>query len=243
MGKLNEIFVAIKETDYIEAQIGGLCEKYNNRCGADYVQQRALFRSYCYDTIKLFEDCFETSMLGIQRCITKVEVYRRIDDLDIRRATFDIVDLLCELKDMVRTMVPIKDLPSCKKLTELSAEDIVSKAKDLVKNDFVKAAVGAYLLGSKVNDVVKIEDVKGYYSERLAQLNSEIQTKGKGISPMEQFLLDKFNAEIGYCNIALLKAGIGAAEELKGLVEIGKKHIEKFEKEYRSSERGKEMYL
>ena len=235
MGKLNEIFVAIKETDYIEAQIGGLCEKYNNRFGADYVQQRALFRSYCYDTIKLFEDCFETSMLGIQRCITKVEVYRRIDDLDIRRATFDIVDLLCELKDMVRTMVSIKDLPSCKKLTELSAEDIVSKAKDLVKNDFVKAAVGAYLLGSKVNDVVKIEDVKGYYSERLAQLNSEIQTKGKGISPMEQFLLDKFNAEIGYCNIALFNAGIGAAEELKGLVEIGKKHIEKYEKEYRST--------
>ena len=243
MGKLNEIFVAIKETDYIEAQIGGLCEKYNNRCGADYVQQRALFRSYCYDTIKLFEDCFETSMLGIQRCVSKVKGYQTIDDLDIRRAVFDIVDMLCELKDIVRTMVPIKDLPSCKKLTELSAEDIVSKAKDLVKNDIVKAVVGVYLLGSKVNDVVKIEDVKGYYSERLAQLNSEIQTKGKGISPMEQFLLDKFNAEIGYCNIALFKAGIGAAEELKGLAEIGKKHIERFEKEYRGNERGKEMYL
>jgi hypothetical protein len=99
------------------------------------------------------------------------------------------------------------------------------------------------LLGSKVGDVVKIEDVKGYYCERLGQLNIEIQTKGKGISPMEQFLLDKFNAEIGYCNIALFKAGMGVAEELKGLVEIGKKHIEKFEKEYRSSERRKEMYL
>ena len=60
---------------------------------------------------------------------------------------------------------------------------------------------------------------------------------------MEQFLLDKFNAEIGYCNIALFKAGIGAVEELKELVEIGKKHIEKFEKEYWSSERVKEMYL
>ena len=52
MGKMNEIFVAVKETDYIEAQIG-------------------------------------------------------TDDLDIRRATFDIVDMLCELKDIVRTMVPI----------------------------------------------------------------------------------------------------------------------------------------
>jgi len=25
---MNEIFVAVNETDYIEAQIGGLCEKY-----------------------------------------------------------------------------------------------------------------------------------------------------------------------------------------------------------------------
>jgi len=243
MGKMNEIFVAIKDTNYIEVQIGELCEKYSNRSGVNFVQQRALFRSYCYDTIKLFEDCFETSMLGIQRCKTKVEVYRRIDDLDIGRAVFDIVDMLCELKDIVRSMVPIKDLPSCKKLTELSAEDIASKAKDLVKNDIVKVVVGVYLLGSKVNDVVKIEDVKGYYNERLAQLNSEILIKGKLISPMEQFLLDKFNAEIGYCNIALFKAGIGAVEEYKGLVEIGKKHIEKFEKEYRGNVRDGEMYL
>ena len=92
-----------------------------------------------------------------------------------------------------------------------------------------------YLLGSKVNGVVTIGDVKGYYSDRLTQLNSEIRTKGKLISPIEQFLLDKFNAEIGYCNIALLKAGIGAVEELKGLVEIGKKHIEKYENDYRST--------
>ena len=74
-------------------------------------------------------------------------------------------------------------------------------------------------------------------------MNSEIQTKCKAISGMEQFLLDKFNAEIGYCNIALFKAGIGSAEELKDLVEIGKKHIEKFEKEYRGNGRTAEMYL
>lgn len=69
----------------------------------------------------------------------------------------------------------------------------------------------------------------------MTQLNSEIRTKGKLISPIEQFLLDKFNAEIGYCNIALFKAGIGVARELKGLVDIGKKHIEKYENEYRSA--------
>ena len=70
---------------------------------------------------------------------------------------------------------------------------------------------------TKVNDVIQIKDIKDYYSERLVQLNREIRTKGKSISPMDKFLLDKFNAEIAYCNIALLKTGIGAIKEYKDL--------------------------
>ena len=143
--------------------------------------------------------------------------------------TLDIVDMLLQLKMVVKTMVSIKDLPSCKKLTELSAEDIISKAKDLIKNDIIKTGIGVLLLGAKINDVVRIEDVKGYYKNRLSQLTQEILTKGGLTTPIEQFLIDKFNAEIGYCNIALFKAGIGISEELKGFVEIGRKHIEKYE--------------
>lgn len=229
MNSLNEIYVAVKDQDYIEAKIDELCQKYNNRYGADFVQQRALFRSYCHDTIEVFDDCFETSMLGMIRCKKRVETYRTRDYLEIDKATLDIVDLLWNLKVIVKSMIPIKDLPSCKKLTELSSEDVVAKAKDLVKNDIVKAGVGIILLESKARDVVKIEDVKSYYNGRLSQLNSEILIKSKSISPMEHFLLDKFNAEIGYCNLALFKAGIGITNELKGLVEIGKKHIEKYE--------------
>ena len=213
-------------------KIDNLSQKYNNRYGADYLQQRALFRSYCHDTIEVFDDCFETSMLGMIRCIKRVETYRTKDYLEIDKAKLDIVDLLWNLKVIVKSMIPIKDLPSCKILTALSAEDIVAKAKDLVKNDIVKADVGIILLGSKVHAVVKIEDVKSYYNDRLNQLNSEILVKSESISPIEQFLLDKFNAEIGYCDLALFKAEIGIANELKDLAEISQKHIEKYEKNH-----------
>ena len=232
MNSLNEIYVAVKDTDYILTKIDNLSQKYNNRYGADYLQQRALFRSYCHDTIEVFDDCFETSMLGMIRCIKRVETYRTKDYLEIDKAKLDIVDLLWNLKVIVKSMIPIKDLPSCKILTALSAEDIVAKAKDLVKNDIVKADVGIILLGSKVHAVVKIEDVKSYYNDRLNQLNSEILVKSESISPIEQFLLDKFNAEIGYCDLALFKAEIGIANELKDLAEISQKHIEKYEKNH-----------
>ena len=86
--------------------------------------------------------------------------------------------------------------------------------------------------------------IRGYYSERLNQLTKEIQQKGGEMSPIEQFLMGKFNAEIGYCNIALLKAGIGVSEELKGLAEIGRKHIDKYEKELlKNKERFQGRYI
>ena len=33
--KMNELFVGVKEIDYIETQIDTLCDKYNNRRGSD----------------------------------------------------------------------------------------------------------------------------------------------------------------------------------------------------------------
>lgn len=228
---MKELFVGVKEIDYMDAQIGKLCNKYNDRHGTDYMQQRALFRSYCHDTLMVFDECFETSMLGMMRCKAKVEAYKVKDSLDIQSATLDIVNMLWDLRAIVRTMVPIKDLPSCKRLIELTPEDIASKAKDLVNNDIIKAGVGTLLLGSKIVDIVTIEDVKGFYTNRLSQLQDELLTKSSSPSPIEQFLLDKFNAEIGYCNTALFKAGIGATKELKELVDMGRKHIDKYENE------------
>ena len=227
----NEIYVAVKEIDYIEKRIDELSSKYNHRNGADDTQQRALFRSYCHDIIRFLDDCFATSMLGMIHCKAKVEAYKVKDGIDIGAATLDIVNMLWDLKMIVKTMVPIKDLPSCKKLTELTPEDIISQGKNLIKSDIIKTGVGTLLLCSKINDVVKIEDVRAYYHEHLTELTKEIQEKGGVISPIEQFLLDKFNAEIGYCNIALFKAGIGIPKELKELVDIGKKHIDKYENE------------
>lgn len=229
---MNEIFVAVKEKEYIIAKLTALSDKYNSRQGASYPQQRALLRNYCHDTIVLFEECFETSLLGLKRCLEKVKGFQAKDDIEIGKATRGIFDMLAELRMIVEAMVPIKDLPSCKKLTEFSPEDIISKSKDLVKNDIVKAGVSALIFGFKIGDIIHIEDIRGFYRDHKTQLEEEITIKGEGVSPVEQFLMDKFNAEIGYCDIALHKAGIGIYEELKTLADIGRKHIEKYQNEW-----------
>lgn len=65
MSNLNEIFVAIKDKEYVLAKIEGLCLKYNSRNGINYEQRNALFRSYCHDTLEVFDECFETTLLDL----------------------------------------------------------------------------------------------------------------------------------------------------------------------------------
>lgn len=226
---MNEIYVGIKEKTVIEAEIDALCDKYKNRQVPDYAQRRALFRTYCHDTIVVFESCFATSLLGMKKCILKVKEYQEQDNVEVDSAACSVFNMLCELKSIVKSMVPIKDLPSCKKLTEMSPEDIISKAKDLVKSDIIKAGASVVLFGVKIGDLVRIQDVRRYYDGRLLQLTEEIKEKGGEVSPIEQFLFDKFNAEIGYCDVALFKTGVGITEELISLAVIGRKHIEKYE--------------
>ncbi|MBQ6065060.1 MAG: hypothetical protein IJK87_15760 [Prevotella sp.] len=229
MNNLKEIYVAKKDKNIVMAKIDTLCRKYHNRIGVNDEQRKALFRSYCHDTIEVFEECFETTMLGMKRYINKVEDFRKRDNINLEAASLIILNMLMDLKGVVIEMIPIKDLPSCKKLTELSHEDAVSKAKDLVKNDIVKAGISTLLLGLKICDVVTIYDVRRYYQNCLEELQNEIQIKANQISPIEQFLFDKFKAELGYCHLAMFKTGIGAAKELNDLVEIAKKDIERYE--------------
>ena len=225
----NGIYVVIKDSTYVLDKIQTLSSKYNRdkNFSGRYEDARKALRCYCHETACLIDECFETSLLGIKRCLARIKGYETLDVVPIQAATYDILGILCDLRSIVINAIPIKDLPSCKKLTELSSEDVISKAKDLVKNDIVKDSARILLLGSGVYHVVKIENVKSYYQNNLEELQKELLEKGGTPSPIEQFLLDKFEAELGYCNMALLKTGMSIAKET---LDLAKSSIERYER-------------
>lgn len=225
------IFV-IKGKENAIAQIEHLCKKYNSKNAANNVQSIAIFKAYCRETIGMLETCFATEMQGVARCKRFVEAFLHTDDINIIQAgTIQIFDMLMQLRDIAQNAILIKDLPSCKKLTELSAEDAAAAATDLIKSDIVKGVAKSLLLGVKIKDAIDISDVRNYYNEQIKELRKELDEEQREISPIEQFLMDKFNAEIGYCDIASIKTGIGAAKEVVGLLDIARKNINKFERQ------------
>lgn len=214
------------------AQIEHLCQKYSSKNAANNVQSIALFKAYCRETISMLETCFATEMQGAARCKRFVEAFLHTDDINITQiGAIQIFDMLMQLWNIAQNAIRIKDMPSCKKLTELSTEDAIAAAADLIKSDIVKGIAKSWILGTKIKDAIEISDIRKYYNDQIEELQKELQEEQREITPIEQFLMDKFNAEIGYCDIASIKTGIGAAKEVVGLLDIAHKNINKFEQQ------------
>ncbi len=180
----------------------------------------------------MLETCFATEMQGAARCKRFVEAFLLINDINITQAaTMQIFDILMRLRNIAQNSIRIKDMPSCKKLTELSTEDATAAATDLIKSDIVKGIAKRLILGTKIKDAIEISDVRKYYNDQIEELQKELREEQREISPIEQFLMDKFNAEIGYCDIASVKTGVGATKELVDWLDIARRNINKFEQQ------------
>ena len=86
----------------------------------------------------------------------KLALYQKNDDPSkVSAISLYAADIASGLYTIILNSVPIKDFPSCKKLSELSAEDALSVINDLGKYNIVKATVGSVLLGKKINDMIR----------------------------------------------------------------------------------------
>lgn len=226
------IFIIKEGANNLIRKIDELFFKYNNRSAVNDKQNLVLYRSYCHDVISMFNASFEAGMWGVERCKKFIEKYRWADDVKIINATLLMINgMLLDLKCMAQNRIPIKDFPSCKKLTELSCEDAISLSKDLVKNGIIKSGIGIMMLGKAVTDGIEIVHIRQFYENMQNELQREIDEEQHILIPVEQFLLEKCNVEIGYCDIAMIKTGLKAGKEIKELTDAAHKNIEKFEKE------------
>ena len=82
---------------------------------------------------------------------------------------------------------------------------------------------------------IQISDIESFYEERIKELETEIQLAGRPPIDMEKYLLNKFKAELGYCQKARIKTGLGVVKEIIGIIGNIDAAIEKYEESERKS--------
>lgn len=232
--KLLGIFITVNGRDVALASFDSLIRKYSNKHAVNDHQGVCICKEYCHDIISLINECFAAEMWGPQRCIKRLREYQGNDDVNkAQMIMFDVCNVVTGLRSIIETSIPIKDLPSCKRLTELTISDAISASKDLVKSNILKNAITIGLLVKDGCDCVKISDIEGFYKAELKQLQSEVRELGREMSPVEVFLMKKYKAELAYCYEAAVKTGLSIAKEVLDLIGDVKKAISDYEDGYK----------
>lgn len=233
--QISGIFIVVKDKESSLKQFNNLKDRFGTLHGGyNRHQEVSLCKAYCYDLQSAIKECFEYEMYAPQRCLKKLSDYYKNDDpWKVSAISLSAADIASGLFAIINNSVPIKDFPSCKKLAELSLDDAVSAINDLGKNNIVKVAVCSILLGKKIYDRIQISDIESFYKERIDELETELGQIERPPIEMEKYLLRKFKAELGYCQKARIKTGLGAIKEIIGI--IG--NIDEAIKNYEDSER------
>lgn len=228
--KPDGIFVLKKDKNEVVARISQVCSGPDFTSGMGVKQRVALFKTCCGRAQNIIDDCFVTEMHAPSKCKQILVTMIGYDDINqVESGIIVLWKLLSDLRCIVQNAVRISELPSCRKLTELSSKDAATVASDLVKSDIVKGIAKTILIGFGILDSIKISDVKNYYCALKSELQKELEEDNRLASLTEQYLLEKFDAEIGYCDLAAYKAGLCVAKETADLLDIARKNIEKFE--------------
>lgn len=224
------IFITIRPKEEALAIIDGFTHKYDNKHSFNPRQDVALFKAYCHDAAKAITECFASEMWGPQRCIRRLEHFRSNDDVGmLKPMSLEAVGMLLGLRNIIAESIPIKELPSCKRLTELSTSDAISAINDLGKNSIVKTVVCAGLLGKNISDSIEISDVEKYYIRQIEELERELAEEHREMCNIEVFLMAKYQAELGYCHQTRVKTGISTVKEIVGIINNASEAIRKYE--------------
>ena len=224
------IFITIRPKEEALAIIDSFTHKYDNKHSFNARQDVALFKAYCHDAAKAITECFASEMWGPQRCIRRLEYFRSNDDVAmLKPMSLEAVGMLLGLRNIIVGSTLIKDLPSCKRLTELSTGDAISAINDLGKNSIVKTIVCAGLLGKNIADGIEISDVENFYMHQIEELRQELSDEKREMCDIEVFLMAKYKAELGYCHQARVKTGIGIVKEIVGIIGNADEAIRKYE--------------
>ena len=210
-----------------------IAKKYGNRTdliSGNPMQKSAIMKSYCHDLTEMIDNVFFGEMYGASRCKRRLNELsnKPIDDMHLQSSISEILGIIIDLTNIIKDSTPINELPSCKSLTEMEVEDAISASKDLVKSSVIKVVIGTLLTFVNANKVVGIIEVRNYYKDLKKELEFELNEEQREATEIEQFLMDKYEAEIGYCNLAGLKVGLLGFNEIVNLADNAKKAIDKF---------------
>ena len=193
-------------------------------------------RTFCNKVYKIVSTRLTQGLYIVEKTKKKLKEGMASDNVNILMGTCSYAySILCDLKDRFAHVIPLSQFPSCKHMLSLEKDLIKTAIKELCEgNPVVKQLVNIGAIAKGIYDADTIIQVMLFYKDFALELEREQNDEHWTLCEMEQWLLDKANAECGYCYLALLKVGCTLSKDIHDFIDEAKAHasIHHFEETY-----------
>ena len=193
-------------------------------------------RAFCDKVYKILSTRMVQGLYAVEKTKKKIKEGMTSDNATLLMATSSYaLGILCDIKDRFAHVIPLSEFPSCKHMLSLEKELIKTAIKELCEgNPVVKQLVNIGAIARGIYDANTIIQVLWFYKDFVVELEREKNEEHWHLCETEQWLLDKSNAECGYCYLALLKVGYTLSTDIHEFIDEAKAHqsIHNFEETY-----------
>lgn len=193
-------------------------------------------RAFCDKVYKILSTRIVQGLYAVEKTKKKIADGMTFDNTMLLFGTSSYaLGVLCDIKERLAHVIPLSEFPSCKHMLSLEKDLIKTAIKELCEdNPIVKQLINIGAIAKGIYDASTIIQVLLFYKNFVVELEREKNNEHWSFCDMEQWLLDKSNAECGYCYLALLKVGCTLSKDIHDFIDEAKAHqsIHHFEETY-----------
>lgn len=195
-------------------------------------------RAFCDKVYKILSTRMVQGLHAVEKTKKKIKEGMTSDYATLLMATSSYaLGILCDIKDRFAHVIPLSEFPSCKHMLSLEKDLVKTAIKELCEDDpVVKQLINIGAIAKGIYDANTIIQVLLFYKNFVLELEREQNDEHWTLCEIEQWLLDKANAECGYCYIALLKVGCTLSKDIHDFIDETKAHasIHHFEEKWQN---------
>ena len=196
----------------------------------------AIQRTFCNKVYRILSTRLVQGLYTVEKTKKKLKDGMTSDNVTILSGACTYAySVLCDIKDRFAHVIPLSEFPSCKHMLSLEKDLIKTAIKELCEdNPVVKQLINIGAIAKGIYDANTIIQVLLFYKNFIVELEREQNDEHWTLCEMEQWLLDKANAECGYCYLALLKVGYTLSRDIQEFIDEAKARasIHHFEERY-----------
>ena len=183
-------------------------------------------RTFCNKVYKILTTRLVQGLYTVEKSKKKLKDGMTSDSVTILIGTSTYAySILCDIDSRFAHVIPLSDFPSCKHMLSLENDLIKTAIKELCEeNPIVKQLINIGAIAKGIYDANTIIQVLWFYKDFVVELEREKNDEHWTLCETEQWLLDKSNAECGYCYLALLKVGCTLSKDIHDFIDEAKAH-------------------